>query len=174
MLLRFHDLVLRDQSDVLDLVQLESGKSRLSAFEEVADVAMVARHYARGGARYLAPQRAPGFAPILTSVRVLRHPVGVVGVISPWNYPLTLSMGDTLPALLAGNAVLLKPDTQTVLTALWGVEQLEAAGLPAGVVQVVVGDARRSGARWSTTWTTWPSPARRRRGGRSLRVPVSG
>ena len=145
-LLRFHDLVLRDQSDVLDLVQLESGKSRLSAFEEVADVAMVARHFARSGARYLAPRRTPGFAPILTSVRVLRHPVGVVGVISPWNYPFTLSMGDTLPALLAGNAVLLKPDTQTVLTALWGVEQLEAAGLPAGVVQVVVGDGPTIGS----------------------------
>ena len=144
-LLRFHDLVLEGQSDVLDLVQLESGKSRLSAFEEVADVAMVARHYARRGARYLAPQRTRGFAPVLTSVRVLRHPLGVVGVISPWNFPLTLSMGDILPALLAGNAVLLKPDTQTVLTALWGVEQLEAAGLPAGVVQVVVGDGATIG-----------------------------
>jgi succinate-semialdehyde dehydrogenase/glutarate-semialdehyde dehydrogenase len=139
-LLRFHDLVLDRQSDVLDLVQLESGKSRLSAFEEVAEVAMVARHYARRAGVYLAPRRASGLLPVLTSVRVLRHPVGVVGVISPWNFPLTLSIGDVLPALMAGNAVVLKPDTQVVLTALWGVEQLEEAGLPIGLVQVVVGD----------------------------------
>ena len=144
-LLRFHDLVLGRQSDVLDLIQLESGKSRLGAFEEVADVAMMARHYALRAGTYLAPRRAAGLLPILTSARVLRHPVGLVGVISPWNYPLTLAIGDVLPALMAGTAVVLKPDTQTVLTALWGVEQLEDAGLPAGLVQVVVGDGPQIG-----------------------------
>ena len=138
-LLRLHDLVLAHQSDVLDLIQLESGKARAAAFEEVADIALVARHYGRRAAHYLAERRVPGLVPVLTGVTVLRHPVGVVGVISPWNYPLALSLGDVLPALVAGNAVVLKPDTQTVLTSLWGVEQLEAAGLPAGLLQVVVG-----------------------------------
>ncbi|MGV8965707.1 MAG: succinic semialdehyde dehydrogenase [Cellulomonas sp.] len=138
-LLRLHDLVLEHQSDVLDLIQLESGKARAAAFEEVADIALVARHYGRRAAGYLAERRVPGLIPVLTGVTVLRHPVGVVGVISPWNYPLAISLGDVLPALVAGNAVVLKPDTQTVLTALWGVEQLEAAGLPAGLLQVVVG-----------------------------------
>jgi succinate-semialdehyde dehydrogenase / glutarate-semialdehyde dehydrogenase len=140
-LLRLHDLVLEEQSDVLDLIQLENGKSRASAYEEVADIAIVARHYGRRAAAYLAPRRVPGLVPLLTGTTVLRHPVGVVGVIAPWNFPLVLTLGDVLPALVAGNAVLLKPDTQTVLTALWGVEKLEEAGLPAGLVQVVVGEA---------------------------------
>ncbi|MGV8973513.1 MAG: succinic semialdehyde dehydrogenase [Rhodoglobus sp.] len=139
-LLRLHDLVLAQQSDVLDLIQIESGKARASAFEEVVDIALVARHYGRRAAGYLAPRRVPGLVPVLTGTTVLTHPVGLVGIISPWNFPLTLALGDVLPALVAGNAVLLKPDTQTVLTALWGVEQLEAAGLPAGLLQVVVGD----------------------------------
>ncbi|MFI2754278.1 succinic semialdehyde dehydrogenase [Cellulomonas sp. P22] len=139
-LLRLHDLVLTHQSDVLDLVQLENGKSRQSAYEELADVALVARHYARRARTYLAPRRVRGLVPGLTRVEVLRHPVGVVGIVAPWNYPLTLTLGDALPALVAGNAVVLRPDPQTALTALWAAEQLEAAGLPSGVLQVVVGD----------------------------------
>src|SRR5690606_39445779 len=119
------------QSDVLDLVQLESGKARLHAFEEVYDLASHARHLAVRGPRYLAPRREAGMVPGLTSVRVHHRPAGLVGVITPWNYPLNLPLGDAITALLAGNAVVLKPDTQTVLTALRGAEQLEAAGLPA-------------------------------------------
>lgn len=138
-LLRFGDLLLDAQSDVLDLIQLETGKARLHAFEEVYDLASQARHLAVRGPRYLASRREAGMVPGLTSVRVHHRPVGLVGVITPWNYPLTLPIGDTIAALLAGNAVVLKPDTQTVLTALWGAEQLEAAGLPAGVLQVVAG-----------------------------------
>jgi len=137
---RVHDLVLERQSDVLDLIQVETGKARVSAFEEVADIANVARHYGARAGRYLAPRRVQGLLPVLTSTRVLRHPVGVVGIVAPWNFPLTLTLGDALPALVAGNAVLLRPDPQTALTALWAAELLEDAGLPDGVLQVVVGD----------------------------------
>ena len=143
---RVHDLVLERQSDVLDLIQLESGKARVSAFEEVADIALVARHYAARAGRYLAPRRVPGLIPGLTSVRVLRHPVGVVGIVAPWNFPLTLTLGDVLPALVAGNAVILRPDPQTALTSLWAAELLEEAGLPDGLLQVVVGDGPTIGA----------------------------
>ena len=59
-LLRLHDRVLDHQSDVLDLIQLESGKARASAFEEVADIALVARHYGRRAGDHLAPRRVPG------------------------------------------------------------------------------------------------------------------
>ncbi|PJI94860.1 succinic semialdehyde dehydrogenase [Luteimicrobium subarcticum] len=138
-LLRFHDIVLARQSEVLDLVQLENGKARASAFEEVMDVAQTARHYAVRGERYLRERRVPGMLPLLTSTRVVRHPVGVVGVIAPWNYPLTLTASDLVPSLLAGNAVVVKPDLQTPLTMLWVAEALEEAGLPAGVVEVVYG-----------------------------------
>lgn len=141
LLLRVHDLLLDEQSEVLDLIQLENGKSRASAYEEVADVALVARHYARRAARYLAPRRATGLVPGLIGATVLRHPVGVVGVVVPFNYPLTLGAGDALAALVAGNAVLLKPDPQTALTSLWFAGLLRRAGAPAGLLQVLVGGA---------------------------------
>ncbi|WP_460749574.1 succinic semialdehyde dehydrogenase [Myceligenerans cantabricum] len=127
------------QSEVLDLIQLETGKARRSAFEEVGDVAQVARHYALKARRYLATDRPAGMIPLVTGVRVQRRPVGVVGVIAPWNYPLTLVLSDALPALVAGNAVVVKPDPQSTLTALWAAEILEEAGLPAGLFQVVAG-----------------------------------
>lgn len=139
-LLRLHDLVLDEQSQVIDLIQLESGKARAHAYEEVADVALVARHYARRGASYLRTRRRPGLVPGLTVTHELRHPTGVVGIVAPWNYPLTLAVSDALPALMAGNAVVLKPDSQTPLTALWAADALIRSGLPEGLLHVVVGD----------------------------------
>ncbi|MEY7978693.1 succinic semialdehyde dehydrogenase [Streptomyces pilosus] len=139
-LLRFHDLVLERQAEVLDLIQLETGKARLHAHEEVQAVAVAARHYGRRAAAYLRPKRHAGAVPTLTRVTELRHPRGVVGQIAPWNYPLELSVGDALPAFVAGNAVVMKPDTETCLTALWARDLLIEAGLPADVFQVVIGE----------------------------------
>ncbi|ARQ68993.1 succinic semialdehyde dehydrogenase [Streptomyces marincola] len=139
-LLRFHDLLLRRQDAGLDLIQLETGKARLHAHEEVQAVAMAARHYGRRAPAYLRPVRHGGAFPLLTRVTELRHPRGVVGHISPWNYPLELSVGDALPALVAGNAVVMKPDTETALTALWARSLLIDAGLPPEVWQVVLGE----------------------------------
>ncbi|WP_129338783.1 succinic semialdehyde dehydrogenase [Cellulomonas endophytica] len=136
---RLHDLLLERQSDGLDLLQLETGKARAHAAEELADVANVARHYAVRARAYLRPRREAALVPLLTQVRVHRDAAGVVGVLAPWNYPLSLSLGDALPALVAGDAVLLRVDPQTALTALWAAELAEDAGLPAGVLQVLVG-----------------------------------
>jgi len=138
-LLRLHDLVLDRQQQIMDLVQWESGKVRKHAFEEIAHVAMTARYYARTAKRHLASSRRVGVYPVLTRVEVNRVPKGVVGVISPWNYPFTMALSDGLPAVLAGNAVVHKPDSQTPLTALLGVELLEEAGIPADVWQTVYG-----------------------------------
>ncbi len=139
-LLRFHDLLLDRQSEVLDLIQVETGKARLHAHEEVQAVAVAARHYGRKGPAYLRPKAHTGVVPLLTKVTELRHPRGVVGQIAPWNYPFELSVGDALPAFVAGNAVVMKPDTQTALTALWARELLIEAGLPEEVWQVVLGE----------------------------------
>lgn len=139
-MLRLHDLVFAHQDQLLDLVQLESGKARAHGFEEIVDLALVARHYARSAAAYLAPRRSAGILPVLTNAVTRYHPVGVVGVVTPWNYPLTLPVSDSIPALLAGNAVVLRPDPQTALTALYGALLLAEAGLPESVLQVVVGD----------------------------------
>ena len=72
-------------------------------------------------------------------------PKGVIGVISPWNYLLVLAVSDALAALVAGNAVVIKPDSQTPFTALRAFELLEEAGLPSGLVQVVTGPGRSVG-----------------------------
>jgi succinate-semialdehyde dehydrogenase/glutarate-semialdehyde dehydrogenase len=144
-LLAFHDLVLDRRDEVLDLLQLESGKARRHAFEEVLDVAIVARYYARTLERHLRTERRRGVIPLLTATWEYRHPVGVVGVIAPWNYPLTLSVSDSVPALAAGNGVVVKADSQTPFSALWGAAALEEAGLPRNLMQVVTGSGSELG-----------------------------
>ncbi len=144
-LLRFHDLVLERQVELLDILQLESGKARRHAFEEVADCAIVARHYGRSGPGYLRDVRHLGAFPLLSQAVESRRPKGVVGIVSPWNYPLSLSITDALPALMAGNAVVLRPDLQASLSALLGVELLVEAGLPEGVFQIVLGPGASTG-----------------------------
>src|SRR3954451_13085394 len=135
-LLRLHDLVLGAREELLDLLQIESGKARRAAFEEVLDVAITARYYANTLETHLKPKRRRGALPFLTAAYEYHHPLGVVGIIAPWNYPLTLSISDAIAALAAGNGVVLKPDGQTPFIALRGVELLEEAGLPRGLLQV--------------------------------------
>ncbi|QWF77511.1 succinic semialdehyde dehydrogenase [Amycolatopsis sp. CA-230715] len=138
-LVRLHDLVLARQQEALDFVQLEAGKARLDAFDEVSATALVAAYYGKHSAKILRPRRSAGAVPVLTAAGELHHPKGVVGIISPWNYPLALTAMDVLPALMAGNTVVQKPDNQTALSALWLHELAEEAGLPAGVWQIVFG-----------------------------------
>lgn len=138
---------IRDRSaELLDLVQLETGKARRDALEEIVDIALVGRYYDKHAADLLRVRRRAGLVPFLTRVWELRRPVGVVGVIAPWNYPLTLAVNDAIPALLAGNAVVVKPDHRTSLGALAAGEALRRAGLPEGVFQVVPGDGPVTGA----------------------------
>jgi succinate-semialdehyde dehydrogenase/glutarate-semialdehyde dehydrogenase len=138
-LVRLHDLILDRQAEGLDLVQVEAGKARIDAFDEISASALVAAYYGKHSAKFLAPRRRAGVIPGLTKAGELHHPKGVVGIISPWNYPLALTAMDVFPALAAGNAVVQKPDNQTALSALWLQELAEEAGLPAGLWQVVLG-----------------------------------
>ncbi len=144
-LLRFHDLVLQRQDEVLDLIQLENGKARRHAFEEILDTAVVARYYALRARKYLKTRRRRGALPILTKASEVRVPVGVVGLISPWNFPFNLPVSDAVAALAAGNSVVLKPDPHTSLTALWAVALLREAGLPRDVLQAITGEGPRIG-----------------------------
>jgi acyl-CoA reductase-like NAD-dependent aldehyde dehydrogenase len=144
-MLRFHDLLLDRREEALDLIQLESGKARRHALEEVLDTAIVAAHYATHAPGYLRPRRHRGALPLLTVALELRHPVGVVGVIAPWNFPLILSITDVIAALVAGNAVVLRPDLQSSFTALWAVALLREAGLPDDALCVVTGEGAELG-----------------------------
>jgi succinate-semialdehyde dehydrogenase/glutarate-semialdehyde dehydrogenase len=138
-LLALHDLILERQGEIIDLICWESGKSRKHAFDEPLHVAMTARYYARTHVAHLAPTKRIGVVPGLTQVQVNRVPKGVVGIISPWNYPFTMALSDGLPALMAGNAVVHKPDAQTMLSALLGAQLLEEAGFPEDLWQTVAG-----------------------------------
>ncbi|MCP2260318.1 succinate-semialdehyde dehydrogenase / glutarate-semialdehyde dehydrogenase [Streptoalloteichus tenebrarius] len=139
-LLRYHELVLAHRDEILDLLQTETGKARWHAYEEIVIAAINARYYGRRAPRLLAAHRRGGVIPLLTSARELRHPKGVVGLVSPWNYPVALGISDGLAALVAGNAILHKPDNQGSLAVLRCVELLHQAGLPEGLWQVVLGD----------------------------------
>jgi acyl-CoA reductase-like NAD-dependent aldehyde dehydrogenase len=138
-MLRFHDLLLERQVEILDLTQYETGKARRDAQEELLDSAIVAQYYATRSPGWLRPRRTGGTFVGLTQTWEYRHPVGVVGVISPWNYPLVMAVSEPLPALMAGNAVVLKPDPQTTFTALWVQALMVEAGLPPHLFQIVTG-----------------------------------
>lgn len=142
---RFRDLLLRHDAELLDLVHAENGKSRLNAFEEFMDTVLTAGYYAQNAPRLLAPRTRVGAVPVLTGATERYRPKGLVGIIAPWNYPLTLAVSDAVPALLAGNAVILKPDSLTPLTALAAVRLLHQAGVPADVLQVVTGAGSQIG-----------------------------
>ena len=142
---RVGDLVLNRRGELLDVVQLETGKSRHHALEEVLDVPLTCSYYASNGAAILADADRSGAMPLVSDATVTYDPVGVVGVISPWNYPLTLAMTDAIPALLAGNAVVCKPDERTSYIALALADLFEQAGLPEDLFQIVTGNGATVG-----------------------------
>ncbi|HEU5475394.1 MAG TPA: succinic semialdehyde dehydrogenase [Actinophytocola sp.] len=143
---RFHGLLLAHREELADLVQAETGKARRDAFEEIAEPVLVTSYYLRRAGALLRPRRRAGAMPLAVRATELRVPHGVVGVIAPWNYPLALSMADAIPALFAGNAVVLKPDSQTALSPLLAVDLMHRAGLPEHLIQVVLGDGPVIGA----------------------------
>ncbi len=97
-----------------------------------------------GAARTLGGSNSAEYDATHTSV-IRREPVGVVGSVSPWNYPLQMAMWKILPAIAAGNTIVLKPAEITPLTSLMVAEDVAAAGIPDGVVNVVVGRGREAG-----------------------------
>ncbi len=129
---------------VIDVVCSESGKTYEDA--QIADYGYTVAalgFWAKHAPRYLADEHVPSWNnPIVAGKRmVIRYaPIGVVGVIGPWNYPITNCFGDCIPALAAGNSVILKPSQITPLSSLLMEEMLRDCGIPEGVFQVATGD----------------------------------
>src|SRR5579884_1647816 len=129
---------------VIDVVCSESGKTYEDA--QIADYGYTVAalgFWAKQAPRYLADERVPSWNnAIIAGKRLLIRyaPVGVVGVIGPWNYPIANSFGDCVPALAAGNSVILKPSQVTPLSSLLMEEMMRGCGLPEGVFQVATGD----------------------------------
>jgi acyl-CoA reductase-like NAD-dependent aldehyde dehydrogenase len=126
---------------VLDTICAETGKTRDDAQLELTVQAQSFAFWARRGPGYVADERIRSRSPLAFGRRVvIRHePLGLIGVIGPWNYPLVNAFGDCVPALMAGNAVILKPSEVTPLTALLVAQMLEDCGLPEGLFGVATG-----------------------------------
>ena len=140
---RFRELLFDRRQDVAFLITRENGKPTVEALaSEVLIVLDYAQSYAKVAPRLLRRQnRWPTTLSMLAkSIRVEYVPHGVVGVISPWNYPFMLAAGIMLPALVAGNAVILKPSEFTPSSGQLLVELLRSAGVPADIVACVPGD----------------------------------
>jgi succinate-semialdehyde dehydrogenase / glutarate-semialdehyde dehydrogenase len=144
-LLKAHDLLLERRELLLDAVQSETGKTRGQAFEEVFQGANVARYYAVIAHRTLRTKSRRSGVPLALRTRVEQKPKGVVGVITPWNYPLALSLMDIVPAIAAGNAVVQKADDQGALSVLSSRRAFIDAGVPAALWAVVTGDGNDVG-----------------------------
>ena len=128
------------EAELVDTIRRETGKPSTEAVAEVLVTVDLIRYYARVAPRHLRTRRVGTGWLLSRAARVDREPYGVVGAITPWNYPLVLVMEAVTPALFAGNAVVVKPSEATPLTALKAGELLGAAGIPEGLVQVVVGN----------------------------------
>ncbi|TQL47359.1 succinate-semialdehyde dehydrogenase/glutarate-semialdehyde dehydrogenase [Homoserinimonas aerilata] len=138
-LLRAHDLLLERRELLLDAVQSETGKTRGQAFEEVFQAATVTRYHAVAAESILRPQRRRSGIPLVLRTTVDARPKGVIGVITPWNFPLSLAAMDVIPALAAGNGVVQKADNQGALSILALRRAFIDAGVPAELWQVVTG-----------------------------------
>ncbi|MEQ1735797.1 MAG: aldehyde dehydrogenase family protein, partial [Rhodoglobus sp.] len=138
-LLKGHDLMLSRKDALLDILQTETGKTRGQAFEEVFQGASVARYCALKTRGIVSGHRRRAAIPLVMQTRVQYSPKGLVGVITPWNYPIALSLMDVLPALAAGNGVVQKADNQGVLSILASRRAFIDAGVPAALWAVVAG-----------------------------------
>jgi succinate-semialdehyde dehydrogenase/glutarate-semialdehyde dehydrogenase len=146
---RAADALLDESDEIADLLVREQGKPRTEAFTMEVLPTIDALHWcAKAGPKILADERVPMPQLFLKSKksRFTYEPIGVVGVIAPWNYPWSIPFGEVAIALMAGNGVVLKPASLTPLLGEAIARVFEKGGLPEGLVRVVhgggaVGDA---------------------------------
>ena len=145
----FQRLLHEKKSEIALAITREAGKPRAEALvTEVLVVLDAARFLIDNAHRLLRDEAVPhgNLATKLKSGRLLREPYGVIGIISPWNYPFSIPATETLAALVAGNTVVLKPSELTSLAALDLRSLLQAAKVPDDVFQVIVGDGATGAA----------------------------
>jgi len=133
------DELVRRKAEIARVITLENGKPLAQSEGEVAMSEDHLRWFAEEGRRAygrLIPQQVGSKRHM-----VVKTPIGVVGAIAPWNFPLVLSVRKVAPAMAAGCPVILKPASQTPLSSVLLAECMEAAGVPAGVFQMIVCDA---------------------------------
>src|SRR3954463_8855934 len=142
---RVADLLQRDKERIARTETLDTGKTLRESYIDVDDVTAVFRYYADLVAAQAAGRLVETGQPNVVS-RVVHEPVGVCVLITPWNYPLLQLSWKVAPALAAGNTCVIKPSEVTPLTSVMLVRLLEEAGVPPGVVNIVLGDGPGVGA----------------------------
>ncbi|MGH9955680.1 MAG: aldehyde dehydrogenase family protein [Pyrinomonadaceae bacterium] len=148
-ILRAREIMLGQINEVATLISRETGKPTAEALSMEVVPTLDAMHYlARNTATLLRPQRIEigQYGLMGRSSRILYKPMGVVGIISPWNFPLGTPAEEVVMALMAGNSVVLKPSELTPLTALKIGDILNQAGLPEGMLEIVTGDGSTGAA----------------------------
>ena len=141
-MLRAQKWVLDNRERVIQTIVSETGKTYEDAqLAEISYAAAGFGFWAKHAGEYLADEKIKASTPLVAGRKLYRRfaPLGLIGVIGPWNYPLTNSFGDCIPALMAGNAVILKPSEETPLTSLLMAEGMRECGLPADVLQIATG-----------------------------------
>jgi betaine-aldehyde dehydrogenase len=148
LLLRVADLLHRDRDAIARAESLDTGKRLVESEYDVADTAAVFRYY--GGLAGTEAGRVVDTGNPNAISRIVYEPVGVCGLITPWNYPLLQTSWKVAPALAAGNTFVLKPSELTPSTAIMLTRLLTDAGLPAGVGNLVLGAGPAAGATLAT------------------------
>jgi betaine-aldehyde dehydrogenase len=141
---RVADLLVRDRDVVARAESLDTGKRIVESGYDVDDVVGVFRHYGNVAAQDAGRMVDTGRPDVVS--RIVHEPVGVCGLITPWNYPLLQTSWKVAPALAAGNTFVLKPSELTPHTAILLMGLLEEAGVPSGVANLVIGAGPRAGA----------------------------
>ncbi|MEW6071133.1 MAG: aldehyde dehydrogenase family protein [Planctomycetota bacterium] len=142
LLARAADLLEAQMDELARVESQQNGKTLFEAKIEIGMVGQVLRYYA-GWADKIGGETLPVEGPYLAYTR--REPIGVVGAIVPWNFPLNLASWKLAPALAAGCPVILKPASETPLTAFLAAEILQTAGFPPGAFQVLPGGGEEAG-----------------------------
>src|SRR5271167_3340779 len=146
---RFQQILSERRGEVASLICREAGKPVVEALvTEVLVVLDAAQFAIRNAHHFLREERLPHGNPVMKMKRgkLVREPFGVIGIISPWNYPFSIPAVETLAALVTGNAVVLKPSESTPLIALELQRLLVAAGLNSDLMQVVIGEGSAGAA----------------------------
>jgi betaine-aldehyde dehydrogenase len=144
LLLRVADLLERDKAQYARAESLDTGKRLVESEYDIDDVAASFRYF--GGSAATDAGRVVDTGVADTVSRVVREPLGVCGLITPWNYPLLQVAWKVAPALAAGNTFVLKPSELTPSTAILLMRTLDEAGLPRGVANLVLGPGAEVGA----------------------------
>ncbi|MDT5294917.1 MAG: hypothetical protein QOJ76_1797 [Acidobacteriota bacterium] len=147
--MRARSLVLEEMEEVAALVSRESGKPAAEAvMMEVVPTLDLMQFFARRSERLLRPEKIDiGLYRFLGRTSTIEYrPLGVVGIISPWNFPWAIPLGEVVMALMAGNSVVLKPSELTPLVAVKLGDVFARAGLPEGVLEIVTGDGTTGAA----------------------------